>query len=86
MSSPTGEEIERRLERFFAEELLDERYDGRDPLVAGVIDSLGLEQLVDFIEQELGVVFDDEEMVVENFESLPRLVTLVEAKLRRAAL
>ena len=80
MTASAAHSIARRLERFIAEELLDERYDGRDPLATGAVDSLGLEQLVEYIESELGVGLADEDLVRENFESLPALAALVGAR------
>lgn len=81
MTDPSRGSIERRLERFIVEELVDERYDGRDPLAAGVVDSLGLEQLVDYIEDEFGFRVSDTDVVRENFGSLPALTAFVESRL-----
>jgi acyl carrier protein len=72
--------IERELERFIVEELLEERYDGRDPLATEAVDSLALEQLVEYIDEQFGVRLADEELIAENFESLPALATLVDSK------
>jgi acyl carrier protein len=72
--------IERELERFIVDELLEERYDGRDPLATDALDSLGIEQLVEYIDEEFGVRLDDEELVAENFESVPALAALVDSK------
>ena len=83
MKSPSREEIERSLERFIAGELLEERYDGRDPLAARVVDSLGIEQIVTYIEEEFGVRLTDEDLVEESFESLSSLAAVVDT--RRAA-
>jgi acyl carrier protein len=78
------EEIERLLERFIVDELLEERYDGRDPLAAEAVDSLGLEQLVGYIEEELGVGLADEEVVRENFAAIPALAAFIASKQGRA--
>jgi acyl carrier protein len=75
------ERIERALLRFIVEELIEERYDGRDPLAAEVVDSLAIEQLIGYIHEEFGVALDDEEVVADNFESLPVLAALVDSKL-----
>jgi acyl carrier protein len=75
------EEIERLLERFIREELLDSEPFGGDPLERGAVDSLGIEQLVEHVESELGVVLVDEEMTRANFESVAALAALVESKL-----
>lgn len=78
------EEVERVLARFIREELLDsEPLDG-DPLEQGAVDSLGLEQLVAYIDERLGVRIGDEEMRRENFDSIPALAALVESKLAAA--
>ena len=75
------EEIERKLERFIVEELIEDLYDGRDPLAeTDAVDSLGIEQLAEYIEEEFGVSLDDEEMVAENFSSIPVLAAFVDSK------
>jgi acyl carrier protein len=74
------------LRRFIVDELTDGLHDGRDPLASGTVDSLGLEQLVDYVEQELGVELDDEEMIMENFESIPVFAALVDSKRAGASL
>jgi acyl carrier protein len=74
--------IEGRLRRFIDDEVFDEQTSGQcDPLEVGAVDSLGLEQLVDFIEREYGVRIADEEMVWESFGSIAALATLIESKL-----
>ena len=45
-----------------------------------VIDSLGIFQLVSFIERELGVQIGDDEVVLENFETIGALAAFVEAR------
>lgn len=85
MTSPDRSEIERQLERFIVDELLEERYDGRDPLAVGAVDSLALEQLVEYVEQRFGVRIDDADMLAENFDSLGALAALVGAKQEEAA-
>jgi acyl carrier protein len=86
MTAENRSGIERMLRRFIVEELTDGLHDGGDPLASGAVDSLGLEQLAEYIEQEFGVELRDEEMVVENFESLPVLAALVDSKRTGATL
>lgn len=74
--------IQRRLGAFIVEQLLDQPFDGRDPLAAHLVDSLGLEQLAEYIEEQYGVRLSDEEMAEENFGSVAALATLVDRKLR----
>lgn len=45
-----------------------------------IIDSLGIFQLVSFIERELGVHIGDDEVVLENFETINALTAFIEAK------
>lgn len=78
--------IEAELARFIAEELLDGPCSSGDPLETGAVDSLGIEQLVEHIERELGVAIADEEMIRENFESVAALAALVDSKLAGASL
>lgn len=73
-------EIEHELRRFILEELIEQPYDGRDPLADAAVDSLGHEQLVEFVDEAFGVQISDSEMIQENFETLPALVALIEAK------
>ncbi|WP_425618700.1 acyl carrier protein [Anatilimnocola sp. NA78] len=51
----------------------------------GIIDSLGVLELVTFVEQQFGIVMSDDEMVSEHFESIPALAELVHHKLSKAA-
>ena len=46
----------------------------------GVIDSLGLFQLVQFLEVECGVVIADDELTPENFATLEAIEKLVDSK------
>ena len=79
-------EVEERLRRFLVDELLDEFYDrpyeGEDPLADGEVDSLGAEQLIEYVEETFGVALEEEEIVKENFESVPALAALIAARSR----
>lgn len=46
----------------------------------GIIDSTGILQLVEFVEQEFGVKIDDEDLIPDNLDSINRLVAFVEKK------
>jgi acyl carrier protein len=80
VSAPSRSEIEAALRRFIAEELLETPFAGEDALAAGEVDSLGIEQLVDYVFEMWNVELDDEEIVEENFESVAALAALVETK------
>jgi acyl carrier protein len=47
----------------------------------GIIDSVGVLELVAFIEETFGFRVEDEELIPENFDSIDKLVTYVELKL-----
>lgn len=47
----------------------------------GLLDSMGLLFLIEFIKEEFKVETQDEELVVENFESINSIVAFVESKL-----
>lgn len=84
MAASGREEIERRLREFIVEELLEEPFDGEDPLAEGAVDSLGIEQLIEYVFEVWGFELDEEEIVEENFESVAALAALVASK-REAA-
>jgi acyl carrier protein len=76
MTTPT----ERTIQRYILDELLTSPPSGDDPLAAGELDSLAIEQLLTFIEEEYDIEFDDEELRLENFSSIQILAQLVDAK------
>ncbi len=47
----------------------------------GLFDSMGFMALISFIDEEFGVQPGDEELVVENFESVNAIVSYLSAKL-----
>jgi acyl carrier protein len=46
----------------------------------GVIDSMGVLDLVEFIETQFNVTVDDEDLVPENFQNIARIAAYVEKK------
>jgi acyl carrier protein len=57
-----------------------------DPLLeSGIVDSLGVLDVVKFIEAEFGIQVADEELVPDNFQTLGRVSRLVMSKLPAAA-
>lgn len=80
MTAPTRAEIQSALKRFIDEELLEAPFAGDDPLAAGEVDSLGIEQLIEYAFEVWNIELDDEDIVAENFESLGSLAALVESK------
>lgn len=53
-----------------------------DLLEQGIIDSLGLIKLVDFMEKNFGIKIVDEDIVPENFQSLNCMVRLVKQQMQ----
>ena len=52
-----------------------------DPLLEnGLVDSLGILELVNYITETFGVVVTDEDLQPENFNSIDNLVAFVERK------
>ncbi|MFQ5708607.1 MAG: acyl carrier protein [bacterium] len=47
-------------------------------LEKGIIDSLGIQQLVTFLQAKFNVIIPDEEVIPENFESIRSISNLVE--------
>jgi acyl carrier protein len=85
---PDSEEnavIEDEVRQFIVEELSDGRED--EPITKDypllerqVLDSLGLFQLVGFLESEFGIQIDDEELVPTNFGTIGEIARFVEVK------
>jgi len=49
-------------------------------LETGIIDSLGVLEIVNYLIEELGVEVDEEDLTPENFENVMSIVKLVERK------
>jgi acyl carrier protein len=78
-------DIAARLEEFIFESLLlgdETRVPARsESLVeSGVIDSTGVLELIEFLEEEFGVVVKDTETVPENLDTVDRLTAFVTRK------
>ena len=50
-------------------------------ITAGIVDSTGVLELVDFVEERFQVRIADHEMLPENLDSIARIVKLVQGKL-----
>ena len=77
--------IETQIRTFVNDEILYEPSMNGDPLAAGLLDSLAIEQLIVYLEEEFSVTFQDDDMVAENFIDLATVARLVEEKLQRAS-
>ena len=87
----TGSEtIERDIREFLDENFpLGDGFSlaGGDSLQeAGVVDSLGVLELIDFVEQRYGFGISDAEVLPENLDSIDNVTRFVSAKLRESSL
>jgi acyl carrier protein len=77
---------EDRIRTYIIEEL---RYSGQpsdlsddSPLLEKeILDSMGIFQVVSFLESEYGIEIDDEDLVPDNFGTIARIALLVDSKL-----
>ena len=49
-------------------------------LESGIIDSTGILELIEFLEEIFGVTVEDEEMIPENFDSIANVVQYLKKK------
>ena len=49
-------------------------------LDSGIVDSMGILDLVSFVEQEFQVIVADDELIPENFQNIDNLTAFVEKK------
>jgi acyl carrier protein len=79
-----SEDTKARIRAFITDEVLfgggAQRSDA-SPLLDGVLDSLGLNQMVAFIEDEFGLEVSDAEMSPSNFRTIAAIDELIERKL-----
>ena len=83
MEEPNRTDVERRIRAFITDELLFEDVDIADdtPLLDDLVDSVGLMELVAFIEQEFELTVDQGEIDRRNFESVGAIASWVEGLL-----
>jgi len=79
-------EIERELRNFVIDNFLfgqaDESFSNDDSfLEKGMIDSMGVLTLVDFVKDKYAIAVEDEELIPENWDSVRRITVFVEKKL-----
>ena len=79
-------DVRDRVRRFIQDAfLVDEFKDDESFLTSGIIDSLGVMQLVAFVESEFSVRVADVDLVPQNFDSVDRVSAFVERKLAARA-
>jgi acyl carrier protein len=87
MSKTTSEQsIEQPVREFIAKNLLYSTQgfpyaDDASLLREGIIDSLGVVELVEFTQAQFGVKVDQQEVIPDNFDSVARLAGYIRRKL-----
>ena len=84
MTSDTQNDVRGAVRKFIYERFplaREMRPGDEDSLLdAGIIDSLGILDLVTFLEESLAVLAEDDDLSPENFDSIDSLVRFVETK------
>ncbi len=79
-----GDPVSERIRGFILEKFPLARKQGlksSDKLLeGGILDSLGVLDLVGFVEQEFAIQVSDEELVPDNFQTIEQLAAFVQAK------
>ena len=55
--------------------------DNEQLLGSGIIDSTGILELISFLEKEFSIVFEDRELVGENFNSIYSIIAILQQKI-----
>jgi acyl carrier protein len=77
--------IETQVKDYIAKNLLfsDNGFGYKDDdsfLEEGIVDSIGVLELVSFVEENFGVTVDDQEVTPDNFDSVNRLAAYIRLK------
>jgi acyl carrier protein len=79
-------DVSDRIREFIATEVLFEETSSAlmndTPLLGGILDSLGLMQLISFVENEFEVEIDDAEVTADHFRTVGAIESLVTQKAR----
>ena len=78
-------DVETAIERFIVDEIMlgdsNTKLDPDESLItSGVLDSLALLRLIAFLEEQMGVVVDDSEVIPENLETINGIKLFIENK------
>jgi len=70
-----------RIRRFIVDTFFVESFSDEESFLrSGIIDSLGMLDLVAFLESEFGIKIYDEELVPQNLDSLAKVAAFAERK------
>ncbi len=80
------ENIKEKIKTFIIENFLfgedNDLKDDTSFLEEGIIDSTGVLELIEFLEEEFDIAIDDEDMIPENLDSLNNLETFINRLLK----
>ncbi len=68
------------LENFLFSDNPDDLADDDSFMDKGIIDSTGILEVIEFLEDEFGITVEDEEMIPENLDSVNRILGFVQSK------
>jgi acyl carrier protein len=71
---------EEQITRFIESELLEGAAPDTDPLASGMLDSLAIEFLIGWVEEEFEISFGYRDVVAENFASIGALSAFVDTR------
>jgi acyl carrier protein len=76
-------DISDRIRSYIKDELTYEDSDTQEltdetPLLGGMIDSLGLTQLIGFLEEEFDISIDDADVTADNFRTVGEIEKLIQ--------
>lgn len=80
----TDVDIKNRIREYILESTFDDVENLTDETLIfeeGVLDSMGLLFLIEFLQEEYGITTDDDELIVENFQSINNIKAFVESKM-----
>jgi len=81
-----GTDVRERIRSFIVETFFVDGFSDEEPFLSGgIVDSMGMLQLVTFLQEQFGIEILDGELVPENLDSLARATAFVERKLNRSA-
>ena len=82
--SLSDQEIKSKIRDFIVENFLfgsaDELNDDSSFLDGGIIDSTGVLELVEFLEEDFSISIDDEELIPENVDSINNVAAFLKNK------
>ena len=80
----TETNIKTKIKNYIIESTFDDVEKIKDDTLIfeeGILDSMGLLFLIEFLQEEFNLTTSDEELVVENFQSINSIIAFIESKM-----